>query len=69
MNLVGIEEHQVGDMVFAQLYYLYILLRPHRPMLSYQSLKYREPSTVAISIRIVRKPGEHQQTQAVSPTQ
>ena len=26
MNLVVIEEHQVGDLVFAQLYYLYILL-------------------------------------------
>ena len=36
MNLVVIEEHQVGNLVFAQLYYLYILLRPHRPMLSYQ---------------------------------
>ena len=36
MNLVVIEEHQVGDLVFAQLYYLYTLLRPHRPMLSYQ---------------------------------
>ena len=36
MNLVVIEEHQVGDLVFAQLYYLYILLRPHQPMLSYQ---------------------------------
>ena len=24
MNLVVIEEHQVGDLVFAQLYYLYI---------------------------------------------
>ena len=36
MNLVVIEEHQVGDLVFAQLYYLYISLRPHWPMLSYQ---------------------------------
>ena len=36
MNLVVIEEHQVGDLVFAQLYYLYILLRPHRPVLLYQ---------------------------------
>ena len=26
MNLVVIEEHQAGDFVFAQLYYLYILL-------------------------------------------
>ena len=26
MNLVGIEEHQVRDLVFAQVYYLYILL-------------------------------------------
>ena len=26
MNLIVIEEHQVGDLVFAQLYYLYILL-------------------------------------------
>ena len=26
MNLVVIEEHQVGDLVFAQAYYLYILL-------------------------------------------
>ena len=26
MNLVGFEEHQVGDLVFAQVYYLYILL-------------------------------------------
>ena len=26
MNLVGIEEHQAGDLVFAQVYYLYILL-------------------------------------------
>ena len=26
MNLVGIEEHQVGDLVFAQVHYLYILL-------------------------------------------
>ena len=26
MNLVVIEEHQVGDLVFAQLYYLYISL-------------------------------------------
>ena len=24
MNFVEIEEHQVGDLVFAQLYYLYI---------------------------------------------
>ena len=26
MNLVVIEEHQVGGLVFAQVYYLYILL-------------------------------------------
>ena len=26
MNLIVIEEHQVGDLVFAQVYYLYILL-------------------------------------------
>ena len=26
MSLVVIEEHQVGDLVFAQVYYLYILL-------------------------------------------
>ena len=26
MNLVVIEEHQVGDLVLAQVYYLYILL-------------------------------------------
>ena len=26
MNLVMIEEHQVGDLVLAQAYYLYILL-------------------------------------------
>ena len=26
MNLVVIEEHQVGDLVFAQVHYLYILL-------------------------------------------
>ena len=26
MNLVVIEEHQVGDLMFAQVYYLYILL-------------------------------------------
>ena len=26
MNLVMIEEHQAGDLVFAQVYYLYILL-------------------------------------------
>ena len=26
MNLVVIEEHQVGDLVFAQAYYLYTLL-------------------------------------------
>ena len=26
MNRVVIEEHQVGDLVFAQVYYLYILL-------------------------------------------
>ena len=26
MNLVVIEEHHVGDLVFAQVYYLYILL-------------------------------------------
>ena len=26
MNLVGIEGHQVGDLVFSQLHYLYILL-------------------------------------------
>ena len=26
MNLVVIEEHQVGDLVFAQIHYLYILL-------------------------------------------
>ena len=36
MNLIVIEEHQVGDLVFAQLYYLYILPGPHQPMLSYQ---------------------------------
>ena len=27
MNLVVIEEHQVGDLVSAQVYYLYILLK------------------------------------------
>ena len=27
MNLVGIEEHQVRDLVFAQVHYLYILLK------------------------------------------
>ena len=27
MNSVAIEEHQVGDLVFAQAYYLYILLK------------------------------------------
>ena len=27
MNLVVIEEHQVRDLVFAQMYYLYILLK------------------------------------------
>ena len=27
MNLVGIEEHQVGDLVFAQVHYLDILLK------------------------------------------
>ena len=27
MNLIVIEEHQVGDLVFAQVYYLYILLK------------------------------------------
>ena len=27
MNLIVIEEHQVGDLVFAQAYYLYILLK------------------------------------------
>ena len=26
MNLVGIEEHQAGDLVFAQVHYLYIPL-------------------------------------------
>ena len=26
MNLIVIEEHQVGGLVFAQVYYLYILL-------------------------------------------
>ena len=26
MNLIGIEEHQVGDLVFAQVHYLYIWL-------------------------------------------
>ena len=26
MNLVVIEEHQAGDLVFTQVYYLYILL-------------------------------------------
>ena len=26
MNLIVIEEHQFGDLVFAQVYYLYILL-------------------------------------------
>ena len=26
MNIVVIEEHQAGDLVFAQVYYLYILL-------------------------------------------
>ena len=26
MHLVGIEKHQVGDLVFAQVHYLYILL-------------------------------------------
>ena len=26
MNLVVIEEHQAGDLMFAQVYYLYILL-------------------------------------------
>ena len=36
MNFVEIEEHQVGDLVFAQLHYLYISLRPHQPMLLYQ---------------------------------
>ena len=27
MNLVEIEEHQAGDLVFAQVYYLYIPLK------------------------------------------
>ena len=27
MNLIVIEEHQAGDLVFAQAYYLYILLK------------------------------------------
>ena len=27
MNLIVIEEHQVRDLVFAQVYYLYILLK------------------------------------------
>ena len=27
MNLIGIEEHQVRDLVFAQVHYLYILLK------------------------------------------
>ena len=26
MNLIGIEEHQVRDLVFTQIHYLYILL-------------------------------------------
>ena len=26
MNLIGIEEHQAGDLVFTQVHYLYILL-------------------------------------------
>ena len=27
MNLVVIEEHQVGDLVFTQVHYLYIMLK------------------------------------------
>ena len=52
--------------MFAQLYYLYTSLRPHRPMLLYQQLKYHEPSTVTSSNRIIRNPAEHQQMQAIS---
>ena len=62
MNLVVIEEHQVRDLVFAQVCYLYILPRPHRPVLLYYLLKYHEPSTVTNSKRIVRNHMEHQQT-------
>ena len=36
MNLVAIEEHQAGDLVFAQVYYLYILLEATSAMLLYQ---------------------------------
>ena len=27
MNLIGIEEHQIRDLVFTQVHYLYILLK------------------------------------------
>ena len=69
MNLVEIEEHQVGDLVLAQVHYLYMLLEATSAYVIVPIAKVSEPSTVAISIRTVEKPGEHQQTQAMSPTQ
>ena len=64
MNRVVIEEHQAGDLVFAQVYYLYILLEATLAYVIVPIAKVRDPSTVAISNRIVRKPAEHQQMQA-----
>ena len=55
MNLIEIEEHQAGDLVFAQAYYLYILLEATLACVIV-------PSTVASSKRIVVNPMKHQQT-------
>ena len=56
MNCVVIEEHQAGDLVFAQVYYLYIL---QEATLAYVKPKYCNASTVTISNRIIGKPAEH----------
>ena len=63
MNLVVIEEHQAGDLMFAQVYYLYILLEATLAYVIIPMAIVRNPSTVAISNGIVRKPAEHQQMQ------
>ena len=65
MNLIEIEEHQVRDLVFAQVHYLYVLLKATSayviiPMAKVPRSKY---SSYQYCNRIMRKPAEHQQMQ------
>ena len=68
MNLVVIEEHQVRDLVFAQVYYLYIQLKATSACVIVPIAKVREPRTVAISNRMVGNPhGTSADTRVTSP--